>query len=152
MNSSPVFVIVPGASQTPSHYAHIIHLLQARGHGTLTALLPSGGATRLVSAAEDAEFVRSRMILPILDIEKYDVILIMHSYGGLPGSAAARGLGSADRATSGRKTAVLGQIFIASILPHGGNGEDVIALLGGKWPSFIDVHLSKCMQLVSTVL
>jgi len=140
LTNRPIFVIVPGASQTPSHYAHLIHLLQSRGHGTLTALLPSGGATRPVSAEEDAEFIRSRMLLPLLDTENHDVILVMHSYAGLPGSAAARGLGKAERAARGKKTSVLGQIFIATILPFGGDGADVIATLGGQWPPFIDVY------------
>ncbi|KAF4626045.1 hypothetical protein G7Y89_g12116 [Cudoniella acicularis] len=136
----PFFVIVPGASQTPSHYAYLIHLLQSRGYGTLTALLPSCGTTRPVSAEEDAEFIRSRLLLPILDTEKQDVILVMHSYGGLPGSAAARGLGKVDRVADGKTTSVLGQIFIATILPRGGDGADVIATLGGHWPPFINIH------------
>ena len=96
----------------------------------------------MVTASEDAEYVRSCMLLPVLDIEKHDVVLVMHSYGGLPGSAAARGLGKKDRDASGKSTAVLGQIFIASILPHGGDEEDVIATLGGQWPPFIDIHVS----------
>ncbi|MCJ1383829.1 hypothetical protein MMC17_006943 [Xylographa soralifera] len=141
--SGPVFVIVPGASQTPSHYAFLIPLLQSRGYGTLTALLPSRGATRPVSAGEDAEFIRSRMLLPLLDTEKHNVVLVMHSYNGLPGSAAAWGLGKADRAAQGKMTSVLGQIFIAAILPRGDDGSDVIATLGGRWPPFIDVYVQQ---------
>lgn len=138
--SRPIFVIVPGASQTPSHYAHLMHLIHSHGYGTLTALLPSGGATRPVSAQEDAEFIRSCMLLPVLDTEGRDVILVMHSYAGLPGSAAARGIGKVDRIAQGKTTCVLGQIFISTILPRGGDGGDVIATLGGKWPPFINIH------------
>lgn len=149
-NSRPVFVIIPGASQTPSHYAHLIHLLHSRGYGTLTALLPSGGATKPVSAEEDAEFIRSRLLIPLLDTEKHNVVLVMHSYAGLPGSAAARGLGEAERVAQGKTTSVLGQIFISTILPYGGDGADVIASLGGHWPPFINVNVAegriKCDQ------
>lgn len=78
--SRPVFVIVPGASQSPSHYAHLIHLLQSHGYPTLSALLPTTGTGANVTAQDDTDYIRSRMILPVLDIEKHDVILVMHSY------------------------------------------------------------------------
>jgi hypothetical protein len=41
----PTFVLVPGASQNPAHYAYLLHLLQSAGFGASTALLPSIGAT-----------------------------------------------------------------------------------------------------------
>lgn len=81
----PIFVIVPGASQTPSHYAYLIHLFHSRGYGTLTALLPSGGATEKVTVEEDAEFIRSRMLLPVLDTKRHNVVLVIHSYAAFLG-------------------------------------------------------------------
>ena len=138
-SSKPVFVIVPGAAQTPSHYAHLSHLLMCQGYGTLSALLPTVGTSAPVTAEEDAEFIRSRMLLPVLDIEKHDVIMISHSYSGMPASAAARGLGKADRSMEGKTTSVLGQIFIASILPRGGDGKDVVVTFGGQLPPHIKV-------------
>ena len=81
------------------------------------------------------------MLLPVLDMEGHDVIMISHSYGGMPASAAARGLGKADRAAEGKTTSVLGQSFIASILPRGGDGKDVFALFGGQLPPHILVDV-----------
>ena len=141
--SRPVFVVVPGATQTPSHYAYLLHLLHLCGYGTLTALLPSVGSTPLhpVSAADDAEFVRTRMLLPLLDVERHDIVLIMHSYAGVPGSAAARGLGREERRRQGKTTAVVGQIFIATILSRGGDGKTLIENLDGTWPEHIDIYV-----------
>ncbi|KAE8420867.1 hypothetical protein BDV36DRAFT_305797 [Aspergillus pseudocaelatus] len=113
----PAFVLVPGASQNPAHYAHLLHLLQSAGYGATTGLLPSVGAQGEVTAADDAD---------------YDVILISHSYSGMPASAAAHGLGPADRAAEGKATSVVGQIFIATILPRG--GVSVIDSFGGHLP------------------
>ena len=141
LSSKPVFVLVQGATNTPSHYAYLQHLLLSQGYGILSALLPTVGATSPVTAQDDAEYVRSRMILPILDIEEHDVILISHSYGGMPASAAARGLGKADRAAEGKTTSVLGQIFIVTILPRGGDGKDVFATFGGQLPPHIQVDV-----------
>ena len=141
--SKPVFVLVPGAAQTPSHYAYLQHLLMSQGYGALSALLPTIGTGAPVTAEDDAEYIRSRMLLPVLDLEKHDVIMISHSYSGMPASAAARGLGKVDRAAEGKTTSVLGQIFIASILPRGGDGKDVVATFGGQLPPHIRVDVRR---------
>jgi hypothetical protein len=137
----PVFVIVPGASQSPAAYGYLLHLLQSKGYGAFSALLPSVGATEPVTAGDDAQYVRSRMLLPILDIEKHDVILVSHSYSGIPASAAARDLGKADRIVQGKTTAILGQIFIAAILCRGGDGNDLVGNFGGQLPPHIRVDV-----------
>ncbi|CAL8584660.1 hypothetical protein XPA_010248 [Xanthoria parietina] len=147
-SSKPVFVLVPGSAQNPSHYAYLKHLLLSQGYGVLSALLPTVGTGANVTVADDAEYIRSRMLLPVLDNEKHNVILISHSYGGLPASAAARGLGKSDRAAEGKTTSVLGQIFIAAILAKGGDGKDLVASFGGQLPPHIQVdeqeNLIKC--------
>ena len=142
--SNPVFVIAPGAAQTPSHYAYLQHLLLSEGYGVLSALLPTVGNSAPVTAEDDAEYIRSRMLVPVLDIEKHNVIMISHSYSGMPASAAARGLGKADRDAEGKATSVLGQIFIASIIPRGGDGKDVVATFGGQLPPHIQVDVRIC--------
>jgi hypothetical protein len=141
-SSRPVFVLVPGASQSPAAYGYLLHLLQSKGYGAYTGLLPSVGATEPVTASDDAEYVRSRLLLPILDIEKHDVIVICHSYSGIPTSAAARGLGKIDRAAEGKSTSVLGQIFIAAVVTPGGDGNDLVATFGGHLPPHIRVDVS----------
>ena len=80
------------------------------------------------------------MILPLLDREKKNVILVMHSYGACPGSAAAKGLGVKERRAEGKETAVIGQICFASILPK--EGENVVDHMGGKLPEAITVWVS----------
>ncbi|KAL2827662.1 Alpha/Beta hydrolase protein [Aspergillus pseudoustus] len=144
----PAFVLVPGASQNPAHYAYLLHLLQSAGYGAFTGLLPSIGAQGPVTASDDADYVRERLLLPLLDVGNQDVILISHSYSGMPASAAARGLGPADRQAQGKTTAVLGQIFIATILPRGGDGLSVIDNFGGQLPPHMymdkEQNLLKC--------
>ena len=39
-STKPVFILVPGAAQTPSHYAYLQHLLLSHGYGVSSALLP----------------------------------------------------------------------------------------------------------------
>lgn len=137
----PVFVLVPGASQSPAHYGYLQHLLMSHGFSVVSAMLPSVGSRAPVTAEDDTEYVRSSMLLPVLDGEKHDVIIISSSYSGLPASAAAHGLGKAERAAQGKTTSVLGQIFIASILTKGGDGKDVVATFGGQLPPHIQVEV-----------
>ena len=83
------------------------------------------------------------MLLPILDIEKHNVIVFSHSYSGMPASAAVRGLDKVGRSAEGKTTSVLGQIFLASILPRGGDGKDVVATFGGQLPPHIQVDVGE---------
>lgn len=135
---------MPGAAVTPAHYGYLQYLLLCQGYGALSALLPTVGTSEPVTLEDDTEFIRSRMLLPVLDIEKHDVIIVSFSYSGLPASAAARGLGKADRLAEGKTTSVLGQIFVASILARGGDGNDVVATFGGQLLPHIRVDVRNC--------
>ena len=63
--------------------------------------------------------------------------MLMHSYSSVPGSAAAAGLGKSERAKQGKKTGVIGQIYLASILTKGGDGKDIVGAFGGHYPPHI---------------
>ena len=141
-SNRPFFVIVPGASQNPSHYGHLSHLLQLAGYPTFSALLPSVGSAERITVEDDMHYIKNNMLVPVLDHEEHDVILIMHSYSGVPGSAAAAGFGKAERTAQGKKTGVIGQIFIASLLPKGGDGKNIVDVFGGNYPPHIRPDVS----------
>ena len=103
-NKRPFFVIVPGGAHNPAHYGYLSHLLLLAGYPVFSAVLPSLGAAGNVTAEDDTAYVRNKILLPIIDYEERDAILVMHSYGSVPGSAAAKGLGKAERAAQGKKT------------------------------------------------
>lgn len=146
--SKPVFVIAPGAALTPAHYGLLSHLLMKAGYGALSSMLPSAATGAKVTVEDDAEYIRNRMILPVLDNEEHDVVLFCHSYSSLPGSAAALGLSKEDRIKEGKKTSVIGQIYLSAILTPGGDGKDLIATFGGQTPP----HLTIDVRLAPTVV
>ncbi|KAF2118799.1 hypothetical protein BDV96DRAFT_515622 [Lophiotrema nucula] len=131
----PFFVIIPGASQNPAHYGYLSHLLQLAGYPVFSALLPSVGAAGKVTADDDAKYIRDSMLIPVLDHEEHDVIIVMHSYSSVPGSAAAKGLGKMQRGD--KKTGVIGQIYLSALLPKGGDGKDIVGAFGGQYPPHI---------------
>ena len=118
-------------------YGYLFHLLQLAGYPTFSSTLPSVGAASKVTAEDDMNYVRDKMLIPVLDREGRDVILFTHSYSGIPGSAASKGLSKAERQAQGKTTGVLGQIFLASIMLKGGDGEDVLGAFGGQYPPHI---------------
>ena len=141
-SARPFFVILPGGSQNPTHYGYLAHLLQLALYPTYSALLPSVGALSKVTTEDDATYIRDRLILPILEHEEHDVILVMHSYSGIPGSAAALGLGKQERIAQGKTTGVLGQIFLAAIFNKGGDGTDIFTASGGQFPPYLRPDVS----------
>jgi hypothetical protein len=138
----PFFVLVPAASQNPAAYGYLCHLLLLRGYPVWSAPLPTVGAAGKVTVEDDVENVREKILIPILDHEERDVILIMHSYSGVPGSAAARGLSKSERLAEGKKTGIIGQIYIAALLAKGGDGKTLSDAIGGQFPPHLRPDVS----------
>ena len=116
------FVLVPGSFVTPEEYDKIIPLLEKSGHKVRTIeLLSANDGSRQPPAqtSDDIEFIRSG-ILEILDEQNSNVVIAVHSYAGVPGSAATYGLDLISREGAGKKTAVIGMLFIAAFLPVAG--------------------------------
>lgn len=114
------FLIVPGSFCTPPAYDVLIDKLQGQGYAAWAVeLLSANDGTRQPPAtgADDAAHIR-QAILSVLDDEAApsDVVLAVHSYGGMPGTSAPQGLGRADRSAQGKHTAVVGLVYMASFL------------------------------------
>jgi alpha-beta hydrolase superfamily lysophospholipase len=141
----PTFVIVHGAWHSPSHFAHLIAQLQKLDYPAVAAKLPSVGSVSplLQSVIQDTDSIKESFLNPLLEDGK-DVILVTHSYGGVPGCAAVKGLSKAQRKNEGQRGGVIGIICISSYLvkeaPSMG-GES------GNWPPFCIVDV--CMPNTS---
>lgn len=113
------FILVPGSFVTPSEYDKVIGLLEQKGRKYQTvglATVNDGSKMPPATYEDDVSLIRSA-VLNVLDNEKRNVVLVMHSYGGIPGSSAIQGLSPQDRSTAGQTTAVTGLVYIASFLP-----------------------------------
>lgn len=124
-NQKISFVIVPGSYTTPQCYDILAAEIKKRGYDNVHIVdLPSANdGSRLPPATgeDDANQIRQDT-LAILDHETNptNVVLMFHSYGGVPGSSASRGLGKTDRSAQGKDTAVIGLVYTASfVLPLG---------------------------------
>ena len=132
----PTFVIVPGAWHPPSCYDTIVSHLRAAGYPTLVASLPSLNAREPATATctADAESVR-RQVLPLIENEGKDVLLVSHSYGGIPAGGAALGLSKSTRTKDGHRGGIIGMVYISSfVVPE---GLSLLGLMGGKHPTYV---------------
>ena len=111
----PTILLIPGLWHTPECFDALRTELEEYAYETISRQLPSIDCAdpSNQSAQSDADFIRSQLLLPLLDSGKR-VVVVMHSYGGIPGSAAAYGLSEEERNKEGLKGGVVGLIFVAS--------------------------------------
>lgn len=108
-------VLVPGACQPPIFYLPLAKALQEKGMPTKIVDLPSVGTDRiLANFDEDVAAVRN-VVFDLIKVN-FNVVVAMHSYGGLPGSAAMKGLGEKDRANAGTMGSVVRLVYITSFV------------------------------------
>ena len=96
MSEKSVILIVPGACHTPHHYAHLALRLNTSGYTVDCVELETSSPDKYT---EDVSIIRNA-IESHVDADR-DVVVVMHSYGGLPGTEACVGLGKTEGRTAG---------------------------------------------------
>lgn len=119
--SLPVIVIVPAACQTPAHYQPLASALLNASFPVAVIPLPSVGASPgLKTFDEDVAAIRK--VVNSFGDDGKEVVVLLHSYGGLPGSAAVKGLGRKDRLRDGKKGGVKRLVYVSSYVLMEGEG------------------------------
>jgi pimeloyl-ACP methyl ester carboxylesterase len=119
-STKPTIVWVPGAWHIPSHYKLTTDILSKLGYKVVVVRLPSTRQTAPYpkDSGMDVGAVASA-ILTELD-ERNEIIVVMHSYGGLVGSDAVQGLSKNDREKKGLEGGVTKLVYLTSMaFPEG---------------------------------
>lgn len=119
--TKPSVVIVPGSFSPDFFYFDVVNKLREYGYETQVQNLPS--ASRLppqqpATMYEDADFFRG--VIEELADQGKDVVVVTHSYGGLVGSEAAKGVIKADREAAGKPGGLVKLVFLTSVVPPPG--------------------------------
>ncbi|KAK5705311.1 hypothetical protein LTR97_002429 [Elasticomyces elasticus] len=117
----PTFVLVHGAWHEPSHFQSVTALLKAAGYKVEGVSLPSvghldkdpGNGLELDSAAV-ADALRK-----VIDSDR-DVVLVAHSYGGIPTSEAAAIVSQEQEKATDPVARVVKLIYLAAYVPPKG--------------------------------
>ena len=111
--SHPIVVIVPAACHTPAHYQLFACTLQKAHFNVAVIPLPSVGASPGLKTFDEDVAAIHRVVSSFVE-DGDEVLMLLHSYGGLPGSAAMRGLGMKDRAKRGKEGGVRRLVYVSS--------------------------------------
>lgn len=145
---STELVIVPGSFSSSKLYDVMVDPLRAKGY-TVHVLDPPcypesyKKGTPSPSMYDDAAFVNA-FVTKLADQGK-DIVLMAHSYGGVPTSQSLKGVTKKERAEQGKKGGVVRAAYITSIVPKiGENLATVISAAGdqgGAPPIDVDVSV-----------
>ncbi|KAJ5498229.1 hypothetical protein N7453_007280 [Penicillium expansum] len=128
MASSTTVLFIPGAWHNPQCFDQVIKSLQADGYNTDVVHLPSVGPVIPHSNfSEDVCQIRKQVEMAANAGQR--VVVVVHSYGGIPGCEAIRDLDWGTRQSQGQPGGVVHLFFCCSfIVPE---GKSLISSFGG---------------------
>ncbi|KAL1958634.1 hypothetical protein VTO42DRAFT_3977 [Malbranchea cinnamomea] len=115
--TNPVVVLVPGAWHTPAAFDVLRPVLHKRNYDSVAVSLPSVSvAPGLPDFSADVAAVRET-VEHQLNEQGRNVVLVMHSYGGVVGTEALKGLSEEEWTQRGEKTHVVALVYITRVVP-----------------------------------
>lgn len=133
----PTLVLVPGAFGTPEGYDKLLPYFEQVGLPTAPGPYPSCNPANPASATvlNDINALRENVLLPLIEQQGKDVVILAHSYGGVVAGGAAKGLDLPTRRSKGHATGVVGLIYVAGNITL--EDESLFEAVGGAYPPFI---------------
>lgn len=124
----PVIVFAPGAFSRPSDFDLVSDPLREAGYEVHVVHHPSSPDVLVQptpSMYDDADNIH-RLVEKLAD-EGKDVVIVMHSYGGLPGTQACDGLSRTERLRDSKPGGIVRLLFVgAAIAPVGSSMAGVL--------------------------
>ena len=129
-SAHPTILFFPGAFSSPSCFDSLSAHLQKLGYPTVYTDFPSlkPSDPTAVSTSRDAEETRNKFLLPLVEAGK-NVVIFVHSYGGIVGGAAAAGLSKTARSKEGKPGGVVGLVYLVGNIVR--EGESLMDAIGG---------------------
>ena len=139
-HTKPTVLFVHGSWHSPVHFEPVMKLFEAHGYATECPCQPSFNAKPApTNMEEDAKAIRAVLDRLVVD-ESKNVIVVMHSYGGVVGTQAVdESLGKKARQNNDLPGGVVHLLYLcAFIVPL---GDSLASALGGTLPPFIKVEV-----------
>ncbi|KAF2725358.1 alpha/beta-hydrolase [Polychaeton citri CBS 116435] len=134
----PTILIVPGACTLPSLYDGITSYITKAGYEIVVPQLRTVVAkTPAATFHDDAEYMHSQ--IETLADEGKDIVVVMHSYGGQPGTEAAKGLVKPDRVKEGKQGGIVRLVYLTSLAAAVGESMGLVNQREGLEFDFLKV-------------
>ncbi|MDI1486709.1 MAG: hypothetical protein OHK93_005969 [Ramalina farinacea] len=150
--TNPTIVLVPGAWQPSSLYTPLITAFKNAGFPTFIVDLPSCEPQvdpQTTTVTIDADAIR-QVVLPLIEQEGKDVVLLCHSYGGVPLGPAAAGLSKSTRGSNG---GVVGLVYMCAAVVH--ENASMLEAIGGEYFPYMipnsvsnQSHFQSCISFI----
>ncbi|KAL4810608.1 alpha/beta-hydrolase [Aspergillus unguis] len=135
----PTVVLIAGSWHYGSIYEPVAAILRAQGYPVELVTLLSTGGPHSATAADDAAHLRSTLLDGLVADGK-EIIMVLHSYAGIPGGDSVKGLARKDLAAAGQRGGVIALVYLAAfLLPTGqsidsavGGADKILAFDGGE--------------------
>ncbi|KAI1413717.1 alpha/beta-hydrolase [Hypoxylon sp. FL1857] len=128
----PSILLVPGSFSLPEFYDNILNAVRARGYEIKGLHYPSVGLKagprpgELPSMYDDAAFI-AKEVASLAD-EGKDIVLIGHSYGGVPLTQSTKGVTKVERQKQGKKGGIVRLAYMTALVPA--LGKSAVNILG----------------------
>lgn len=137
----PTILAVPGAWHTVESFDTVKKIFTDRNYDFVSQNAP-GVVDANATVTGDAASLRTNLLQPLVEAGK-DVIVMMHSYGGMYGSQAVRGLSKRERAQSGKQGGVVSLIYVSAVTPLEGQSTlDMMGTDAQHLPTWVDYDVS----------
>ena len=119
--SKPSILFIPGSFAPPELYDTVVNAVATKGYEIRALHLPSVGLKTGLREGEpptmydDATFI-AKEIEKLAD-EGKDVIIVAHSYGGVPATESTKRLGKEERQTQGKKGGIVKLAYMTALVP-----------------------------------
>lgn len=131
--SKPTIVLVPGSFGLPEFYNQILDPISSAGYDIKGLHMPTVGESTLKgrdgvppTMYDDAAFIAER-VEKLADEDK-DIVLVAHSYGGVPVTQSTKGLSKKERESSGKKGGIVRIAYMTCLTPAlGKSAADILA-------------------------
>ncbi|CEO59973.1 hypothetical protein PMG11_04620 [Penicillium brasilianum] len=142
--SKTTILFIPGAWHLPDVFDDTRAALTVRGIPSAAVALPSiGEEPPNKGLADDTIAVRNE--IERLSDEGKQVVVVAHSYGGMVGAGAVKGLGYTERQKGGKTGGVIMLVYMAAFVAK--LGTSLLDMLGGNWLPWMKLDVSGCCFL-----
>lgn len=139
--SKPTIVLVPGAWHNAERtYSTIKERLSNESYPSIAVELPTVGAEPPTMTVDDDVKALHDVMLPLFD-EGKEVILVAHSYGGIPATVSTKDHSIGERKKQGKVGGIKHVIFLTAFaIPK--RGMSLLETFGGTFPPMVVINVS----------